>query len=305
MDYTNSINGCSLSTTTVVPLNITPPSTVALAPVTIPCGGTVATITAGTTTTSTTYTYQWSGESATSIPVSFGNQNANTTTVFQPGTYDVVITNTVNGCSTTNSILVNAGVISAGINPPLTEGFSPLSVTLGNTTPVSSSSGTITTTWNYGNGTSVTTSSLASTYTASGLPSGSTVYQTAGSYTVLLMVSLNTGTTTCVGTATALVNVELPSDLTVPNVFTPNGDGVNDNFTLLTTNLSEITCTIFDRWGTKMYDVNADKGQGNISWDGKNLGGKEVPAGTYFYILKAKGADGKDYEQKGTISLYR
>jgi hypothetical protein len=52
-----------------------------------------------------------------------------------------------------------------------------------------------------------------------------------------------------------------------------------------------------------MYDVKADKG--NIEWDGRNFGNKDVPAGTYFYILKATGKDKKAYEQKGTISLYR
>jgi flagellar hook assembly protein FlgD len=53
---------------------------------------------------------------------------------------------------------------------------------------------------------------------------------------------------------------------------------------------------------------------GNISWDGKNLGGKEVPEGTYFYIIKATGKDGKTeflndkgekIPEQGTVSLYR
>ena len=63
------------------------------------------------------------------------------------------------------------------------------------------------------------------------------------------------------------------------------------------------TCQIFDRWGVKMYDMTSDKGQ--ISWDGKNLGGKEVPAGTYFYLLKATGKDGVSFEKQGTVSLYK
>jgi len=118
-----------------------------------------------------------------------------------------------------------------------------------------------------------------------------------------MIVSQSTGTASCVGTASTVITVDLPSKLEIPNVFTPNSDGVNDVFMLQTTNLTEITCTIFDRWGVKMYGVKADKG--NIEWDGKNLGNKDVPAGTYFYILKAKGKDLKDYEQKGTINLYR
>ncbi|MBA3664626.1 MAG: gliding motility-associated C-terminal domain-containing protein, partial [Bacteroidetes bacterium] len=40
-------------------------------------------------------------------------------------------------------------------------------------------------------------------------------------------------------------------------------------------------------------------------WDGKNQGGKECPSGTYFYIIKSTGKDGKAYDQKGNVSLYR
>ena len=52
-----------------------------------------------------------------------------------------------------------------------------------------------------------------------------------------------------------------------------------------------------------MYDVTSEKNQ--IGWDGKNLAGKEVPSGTYFYMLKANGKDGVSFEKKGTVSLYR
>lgn len=61
-----------------------------------------------------------------------------------------------------------------------------------------------------------------------------------------------------------------------------------------------------------MHDVKSDKG--NISWDGKNFSGKEVPDGTYFYILKTTGKDGKEkwtdkdgkeIKMEGVIHLYR
>ncbi len=103
-----------------------------------------------------------------------------------------------------------------------------------------------------------------------------------------------------------------PQGLPGINCWDTDGDGVNDHFTLLTTNLTGITCTIYDRWGVKMYDVTSEKG--NISWDGKNFSGKDVPAGTYFYILSAEGKDGKtawldekgqEIKQQGTISLFR
>jgi gliding motility-associated-like protein len=303
MTYQNAINGCTAIATNSVPLNVIPPATVAIAPIILPCGQTTTVISAGTTTTSTSYSYTWVGPplSGMSCP---GGVNCNTTSVNAPGNYFVTILNTINGCRSTNEVSVIAGTVNASFSANPQAGYAPLDVSFDNTTNLgSSTSGSVFTTWSYGNGITYTTSGSSSSYSTSGLPDGSTTYQSAGSYTVYLVSAQNNGTATCVGTASLVITVDLPSKLEVPNVFTPNGDGANDNFTLLTTNLTEITCQIFDRWGVKMYDVTADKG--NISWDGKNFSNKDVPAGTYFYILKAKGKDLKDYEQKGTISLFR
>ncbi|MDO8998115.1 MAG: gliding motility-associated C-terminal domain-containing protein, partial [Bacteroidota bacterium] len=93
------------------------------------------------------------------------------------------------------------------------------------------------------------------------------------------------------------------SKLEVPNVFTPNGDGSNDVFFLKVANISEINAVIFDRWGNKVYESTSTTG--NIAWDGKNMSGKELPVGTYFYIIKGKGKDGTEYDTKGNVSLYR
>ena len=89
----------------------------------------------------------------------------------------------------------------------------------------------------------------------------------------------------------------------IPNVFTPNGDKVNDVFRLIASNLREVTAIIFDRWGNKVYEVTSDTG--NFGWDGKNQYGKECAAGVYFYVIKAIGKDGQEYDQKGNVSLFR
>lgn len=303
MNYINQLNGCGRTATTQVTQNVTPPAINPAPIVYLPCGQTTTIISANTVTTSNTYSYTWEGPAGSAMSCLGGTACASPS-VNMAGQYNVVILNTQNGCSSTNSVLVVAGSIQAGFSASPTEGFSPLSVTFNNNSQTGSLiSGTITTFWNYGNGITYTTSGTATSYSASGLPNGSTIYQSAGSYTVQLLVTQVIGTSSCVGTASAVVKVDLPSKIEVPNVFTPNGDGVNDDFILQTTNLTEIKCLIFDRWGVKMYDVTSEKG--NISWDGKNLSKKDVPAGTYFYILTAKGKDQKDYEQKGTISLYR
>ncbi|MEI6021243.1 MAG: gliding motility-associated C-terminal domain-containing protein, partial [Bacteroidota bacterium] len=83
--------------------------------------------------------------------------------------------------------------------------------------------------------------------------------------------------------------------------FTPNGDGINDEFFLKANNLVQINIKIYDRWGNMVFDSNSDKG--NIRWDGKNANGQMVSEGVYFYELKATGADTKTFNQKGTITV--
>jgi gliding motility-associated-like protein len=308
MTYMNMLNGCTGTTTNIVPLNTTPPGTVEIDPVSIPCGQSTASITAGTTTTSTTYSYNWGGPQS----AGFTCASCYSTGVNAQGVYTVLITNTVNGCSSTNSVAVTPGSITVSFTADPSSGYAPLTVNFENTTILGSSTGgSVFTTWMYGNGQSYTNTGTSSTYYTSGGPNGSTTYNSAGSYTVWLYVNQTNGLPLapgmpfdpCVGTYSLVIDVELPSALVIPNVFTPNEDGVNDVFFLQTTNLTEINCIIFDRWGVKMYDCTSDKG--NISWDGKNLSNKDVPAGTYFYMIKAKGKDEKDYEYQGTISLFR
>ncbi len=286
----------------MVPINVVPPSTVALADAVIPCGSTTVGLNAGLTSTQASYTYTWFP------PFGAGMSCAAcySTSTNMIGSYQVVVTNTINGCTATNSVNVLAGGLSASITATPFEGFAPLSVSFTNGTQLGATSGTgsITTTWSYGNGVSYSVTNSNS----GGTPNGSTTYQSAGNYTVYLVVtqSIYSGTTviaSCVGTASTLVHVELPSELIIPNIFTPNGDGVNDFFTVQNTSLTDITCQIFDRWGVKMYDMTSEKNQ--ISWDGKNLAGKDVPAGTYFYMIMASGKDGVPYEKQGTVSLYR
>jgi gliding motility-associated-like protein len=66
----------------------------------------------------------------------------------------------------------------------------------------------------------------------------------------------------------------------VPNVFTPNEDGTNDFFELKTTNSTEITMTITNRWGNTLYDET----NVNPKWDGADL-----EDGVYFYTYKVVG----------------
>lgn len=85
------------------------------------------------------------------------------------------------------------------------------------------------------------------------------------------------------------------------NVFSPNGDGVNDYFYFKSYGLTEMSVLFFNRWGDKVYEMF---GPGE-SWDGVSMNGTEVPEGVYFYVLQAKGEDGADYAEKGSVTIYR
>jgi gliding motility-associated-like protein len=106
----------------------------------------------------------------------------------------------------------------------------------------------------------------------------------------------------CVGIDTIDIRVlpKLPSEISIPNCFSPNGDGFNDLFLVEALNLSSFDLTIWNRWGGLMYK-STDAFSG---WNGQsNLG--IAPDGTYFYVLDAVGTDSKAYQLKGSISLSR
>ncbi len=89
------------------------------------------------------------------------------------------------------------------------------------------------------------------------------------------------------------------SRLECPNAFSPGAtEGVNDEWKVSYKSIVEFECHIFNRWGIKVAEFS-DPSQG---WDGRH-GGKLVPAGVYYYVIKARGADGKSYDLKGDINI--
>jgi gliding motility-associated-like protein len=76
----------------------------------------------------------------------------------------------------------------------------------------------------------------------------------------------------------------------IPEVFTPNGDGVNDFFVIKGIQKTENTLTIYNRWGNKVYKAdnydNTWNGMPNVTG---TLGNQKLPQGTYYYILEFKG----------------
>jgi len=79
----------------------------------------------------------------------------------------------------------------------------------------------------------------------------------------------------------------------LPNVFTPNSDGVNDTFRAFDNPFEKcprfveaVEIKIYNRWGVQVFEYNSRtsaEGSIYINWDGHDQNGKELPAGTYFY----------------------
>ncbi|MEZ4991486.1 MAG: choice-of-anchor L domain-containing protein [Saprospiraceae bacterium] len=88
----------------------------------------------------------------------------------------------------------------------------------------------------------------------------------------------------------------------IPNVFTPNGDGINDVFKLYynTPNVQVSQFTVFNRWGKAVYQSNNNQG-----WDG-TFQGKAMPSDVYLYqIVFRLGTFGEEQVQRGDVTLLR
>lgn len=85
----------------------------------------------------------------------------------------------------------------------------------------------------------------------------------------------------------------------IPNAFTPNGDGISDEFIVQTSGISRIMFKVFTRTGVLVYQNQAYY----VRWDGKNDNGKELPEGIYYYILED--LDKLYQNAKGFIYIFR
>jgi len=274
-------NGCKDTASITVVVNPLPSIYMTSTPT--ECGDTTGTIDFGGIVAGTgPFTYQIGAQTYSQLPIN--NLNS--------GNYNVTITD-ANGCISTTTVnvgMVNTSFVVASANP--TFGVYPLPVSFSG----SGSPGLDNWHWDFGDavgsGTGQTTS-----YT----------YPSAGTYPVVL-----TAWNDAFGCAvydTILITVVEQATITLPNVFTPNGDGTNDGFAATVSGVKDIKVEIFNRWGGHVFD-GSQTGLAPTPlqvelWDGKAKGGGVVDDGVYYYVVTATGYDGKDYPMKGFVQIIK
>lgn len=229
--------------------------------------------------------YKWVIDSAIGVTI-LPNDSAQNVIVnyAKPGTYTVTlyVTRNPGGLDSSKKIITVIQSATALFAPSAMTVGVPQSVSFINTS-TNAPNGYV---WSFGdNGTSI---QVNPTHT----------FSVAAAYTVTLIAY---GNHACNDTISSPIIVADTAGLTMPNVFTPNGDGVNDVFAPNAHGLKTLDCTIYDRYGAKIIDMDI-----NLEyWDGYTTSGMACTAGTYFYVVKATDLNGKSYNLKGFIQLIR
>jgi gliding motility-associated-like protein len=122
-------------------------------------------------------------------------------------------------------------------------------------------------------------------------------YADSGVYAVTLIVMDNLG---CTDTITKNIVIHAIPPFFIPNVFTPNGDGIHDKLEIEYGRLTDIELSIFDRWGNKIFVSNKK----DYLWDGTQAG-YDAQAGVYFYKVTANDAQGNPVHYEGNVTLVR
>lgn len=128
---------------------------------------------------------------------------------------------------------------------------------------------------------------------------GSEKYITIGNFTTSTDVIIDSLNTSIVSGASyyyiddvSVICCDCEDTLNIPNVFTPNGDGVNDVFKI--ENLPEnANVKIYNRWGVQVFESTKPA----TFWDGRTSGGTECTEGVYYYIINTEEKSYKGYLQ--------
>lgn len=136
-------------------------------------------------------------------------------------------------------------------------------------------------------------------------------YEETGQYKVKLVSKKVTEFTTCTDTFYMSGYIVLEkSFIEAPNVFTPDGNEVNDNFAVKFFSMKSLKISIFNRWGKILHTWENNNIAGfsktitESVWDGK-VGGRLANPGVYYYVAEGIGRDGKRRTANGFFHLFR
>jgi len=106
----------------------------------------------------------------------------------------------------------------------------------------------------------------------------------------------------CVDSTFAILDP--PLRVFIPSGFTPNGDGLNDEFMIYgegfknNDNIKSFLIRIYDRWGTEIFTSR----DANFTWDG-TIDGTPASVGTYVYKIRMEGYAKQKYEKTGNLTI--
>lgn len=202
------------------------------------------------------------------------------------GTYYVEVT--VNGCTSTRGdgeLTVSIPPVASFVSNP--DAGIPMNLPNTEVTFTNLSNGAVAYSWDFGDGNTSNQTDPVYTYTEEGL------------YTVTLTAENADGCTDEFLLEPYVV--ENIQGLYIPNAFSPNGDGLNENFEISYMGYEGYQITIFDRWGKEVFD---NGGNPQNLWNGR-FGGKQLPEGVYVYRIIPIGYDGEKPARSGSVMIIR
>lgn len=159
-------------------------------------------------------------------------------------------------------------------------GFAPLTVKFNNTGSFDKIE------WNFGDG------------STSVVQAPEHVFEQYGEYKVQVLLTKSGKTLTDYITITVESSSSISS---MPNVFSPNGDGYNDVLIIGTERIEQFYMIVIDMNGNTIFESNSP----DRNWDGRDMYGNQVPTGKYTYYVQAVGIDGKQHEEYQSVTIMR
>lgn len=271
-------NGC----TTTQSVNVTQPAAIlATGTGNQVCPGSNATLIVAASGGTAPYAYTWSNGPTTTTQTMVA-------TAASQGIYTVTVTD-ANGCTQTATAAI--ALLATPTAAYTTDAPGNVVVLTGGTGTIcftdASTGGATSWLWDFnGLGTSAQQSPCFTVTSAN-----------SGSFCTQLIVQNSNG---CIDTTVACVEIG-QSSYSIPNVFTPNADGSNDQWIITNEGMTELRCEIYDRWGVLIYEWNGTTG----NWDGKTNNGKEAVDGVYYFTAYLTDFTGKNYMEHGFFQLIR